>query len=194
MHADIPINSSTVLLAEPAATRERLARFARLGRVQRQLIHCLLALMVAYGSYFVFSTYFIQSVRVTGSSMLPTLRDTQHCFLNRWIFLVRSPRPGDVVVLRDPADQGLAVKRVIAVEGDTVTVQTRGEVLLNGRKLQEPYLLAGTPTFPAPHLREQTLVCGKGEFVVMGDNRMNSADSRNYGPVPRGNILGLVVP
>jgi signal peptidase I len=162
--------------------------------LQRQLLQCLLALLVAYGSYFAFSNYFIQSVRVTGVSMHPTLRDKQHCFLNRWIFHVRSPRRGEVVVLRDPADQGLAVKRVIGLEGDIVTVHERGEISVNGRKLREPYLTPETKTFPGPHLREQTFVCHKDEFVVMGDNRMNSADSRSYGTVLRANILGLVVP
>jgi signal peptidase I len=125
--------------------------------------------------------------------MQPTLRNGQHCLLNRWVYLVRAPRRGDVVVLRDPTDNGLAVKRIIGVAGDRVELSS-GDLILNGSKLKEPYLREGLPTYPGPKLRQQTIECHEGQYVVMGDNRMNSADSRNYGAVGRENILGLIVP
>ena len=70
---------------------------------------------------------------------------------------------------------------------------SRGDVELNGKQLKESYLVQGGITFPHPKLREQTLVCGKNEFIVLGDNRMNSVDSRHYGPVPKSEILGLII-
>jgi signal peptidase I len=147
---------------------------------------------MAVASYFFISHFFLQSVRVVGRSMVPTLFDSEHYILNRWIYYVRSPRQSDIVVLRDPSDNGYSVKRVIAAPGDSIYLKDGG-VYLNGCKLKEPYLSPGTPTFTESKYRSQLILCGKGQFFVLGDNRMNSIDSRTYGPVPRKNILGPLV-
>jgi signal peptidase I len=112
--------------------------------------------------------------------------------LNRSVYYIHAPQRGDIVVLRDPADHGLSVKRVIAAAGDCVVLK-EGRVYVNGRRLDEPYLTPGVLTFPQTKAREQRLDCGEGQYVVFGDNRGNSADSRCYGPVSRGGILGRVV-
>jgi len=183
--------------AQPISTgREslRLGHAVRrpLSRLMSQVLQSGLIILAALVSYYVISHYFLQSVRVSGVSMQPTLRNSQHCFLNRWIFHVRSPARGDVVVIRDPQDGSLAVKRIVGVGGDTVSLGS-GPVLLNGKVLNEPYLPQGTKTFPGPQFREQTLKCPPGEFIVLGDNRNNSSDSRTYGTVPRRDILGLII-
>jgi signal peptidase I len=64
---------------------------------------------------------------------------------------------------------------------------------VNGCKLDEPYLAAGTPTFTDSKYRDQLTLCGKDQFFVLGDNRLNSIDSRVYGPVSRRNILGPLI-
>ena len=157
----------------------------------RQFSKCLAVLTAAAVSYLLISHFFVRSVEVVGLSMQPALRNGQRCLLNLWIFRLRSPRRGEIVVLRDPQDNGCSVKRVVAVSGDSVWLRD-GHVYLNGRKFEEPYLPAHTPTYPDPNLREQRLTCGKDQYIVLGDNRNNSTDSRAYGPVPRSRILGLV--
>ncbi len=85
--------------------------------------------------------------RVEGDSMVPAFRPGDRLLVNRLAYVLRGPRPGDVVVLRDPEVGGrLLLKRVAAVEG--------------------------------------------GRYVVLGDNADGSRDSRTFGPVRRGDIVG----
>ena len=164
----------------------------RFRGVARQAAQFVLVGLLACASYFFFSHFFLQSVKVVGISMVPTLQDSRQYLLNRWVLHVRAPRRTDVVVLRDPMDNGFSVKRVVAVGGDSVCLM-HGSVYVNGQKLNEPYLLPGTATFPSPSLEQQFFKCAPDQFFVLGDNRNFSIDSRAYGPVPRRNILGLLL-
>jgi signal peptidase I len=156
------------------------------------LVQCGLVAVLAYGSYALLTHYVLQSVEVVGNSMSPTLRNSEHYFLNRWAYVLRDPQRSDVVVLRDPTDKSFSVKRIIASEGDSVYIKD-GKVFVNGRLLKEPYLPEGTETFASPLQKEQWLLCGKGQYIVLGDNRNNSLDSRIYGSIPRQDILGVIV-
>ena len=158
----------------------------------RQIISGIAIAGFGLACYLLTSHFFLQSVQVVGVSMLPTLQDSQHYLLNRWIYYVREPQAQDIVVLRDPVDDLYSVKRVIARAGESVYLKD-GQVFVNGQKLQEPYLSEHTPTYPCGHGKDQLIVCGTGSYFVLGDNRMNSADSRTYGPVQRRKILGLIV-
>jgi signal peptidase I len=149
-------------------------------------------LVLAAACYFFIGHFFLQSVRVVGISMTPTLQDSQRYLLNRWVLFLRAPHRDDIVVLRDPSDNGYSVKRVVAVAGDSVEIDN-GHVYVNSRQLQEPYLTPGTATFPSPTNERHSFTCSKNEFFVLGDNRPRSIDSRVYGPVPRANILGLII-
>ena len=149
--------------------------------------------VLTYGSYWMTSKYVYQNVGVVGVSMVPTLQNHHHYLLNRWTYLFREPHPADIVVLRDPTDNGYAVKRIIGTAGDCIYIKN-GRVYLNGRLLAEPYLEPGTATYASVTKKgDQWLVCGTNQFFVMGDNRNFSIDSRVYGAVPRDNILGTVV-
>lgn len=158
-----------------------------------QILHCLIVAMLAVLCYLFVSHDFLQSVEVIGESMVPTLHPTERYLLNRWVYRVRDPEPGDIVVIQDPTDGQFSVKRIIAGSGDSVYLKN-GSVFVNGHELKEPYLPRGTRTYPSETVKGKFIVCGNNQYFVLGDNRNNSLDSRVYGAIPRQNILGTVVP
>lgn len=179
--------------AAPAGRSRRERDYPGLGRIIKQVLECMVVAGLAYACFQLGRRYVLQSVQVAGSSMLPTLPDSNRYLLNRLAYLFREPKPKDIVVLRDPEDKGYAVKRIVAKPGDSVYVRG-GQIFVNGTLLQEPYLEPGTKTFASPKYSAQFWICGAHQYFVLGDNRNNSTDSRIYGAVPQQNILGIVSP
>jgi signal peptidase I len=141
-------------------------------------------------SYFIVSNFIVTTVIVQGRSMTPTLAHGDRYLLHRWQLLFRSPERGDLVVVRDAVRKDFIVKRVIALPRDRVQFKD-GAVWINGERLAEPYLAAGTRTTPGEGV-DSLLVVGADRYFVMGDNREISEDSRAYGAVTRDQILGFI--
>jgi signal peptidase I len=143
-------------------------------------------------SYLLIARFIVQSVQVQGTSMYPTLADSGRYLLNRFSYVISEPRQNDIVALKDPRDNTLEVKRIIAMPGQSVYINN-GRVYVNGKLLQESYLPAKTPTYAYEKNENEFICIGNNEFFVMGDNRNNSTDSRTFGAVPRQNIIGKVI-
>ena len=95
-----------------------------------------------------------------------------------------------VVFFKTPSrDQDALIKRTIGLPGDTVELRD-GAVLINGVLLDEPYV-NGAQTFCGNYCQPFTL--GPDEYFLMGDNRVNSLDSRSFGPIPASQLVGRVV-
>lgn len=134
---------------------------------------------------FLLARVFVQNYQVDGPSMTPTLLNGQYILVNKADYFTHGPQRGDVIVFKFPKDTSRDfVKRVIGVPGDTVQARGDGAVIVNGALLVEPYVNDYiNPT-------TQTWTLGSGQYFVMGDNRGDSYDSRDWGPVPQNDILG----
>ncbi|HZO75716.1 MAG TPA: signal peptidase I [Ktedonobacteraceae bacterium] len=130
----------------------------------------------------------LQNFHIEGQSMEPTLHNYEYIIVDKVTYLLHPPERGDVIVFHYPvAPQEDFIKRVIAIPGDTITIINK-TVMINGVTLQEPYINKNDPFTPYPS--SQTWHVGIDQYFVMGDNRGNSSDSRQWGFVPRQNIIG----
>jgi signal peptidase I len=141
-------------------------------------------------AYLIISHFILMAVQIKGVSMSPTLLDGDKYILYRCQYLWRAPRKGEIVVIKDPEDHDLSIKRIVALPDEVIEIRDDG-VYVNSAKLPEPYL-SSTAARASGHSRIQPTRLGPGQFFVMGDNRDFSADSRIYGPVGREAILGRI--
>ena len=125
-------------------------------------------------------------IRVDGFSMEPTLETGEFVIVNKLAYKLGDPQVGDVIVFHYPRDpQQEYIKRVIGLPGSKVQI-TRGKVFVDGVEINEPYIAA------APVYESEWVVPDDGLFVL-GDNRNNSSDSHNWGPVPMENVIGKAI-
>jgi signal peptidase I len=176
----------------PSATGEALPRTR--SRTLDAVIEIGITIILAVGLYLVIQTFLVGTYRVEQVSMLPTLEQGQHLLVDKL-----SPRfdpysRGDIVVFHAPGTAPDAIpyiKRVIGVAGDHVALQD-GTVYVNGVALEEPYLATDGPgngaTEPLDGTTEWDVPAG--QVLVMGDHRARSVDSRSFGPVPVGQVIG----
>lgn len=158
-------------------------------------------------------TFLVSPFQVEGSSMIDTLVDKEYIIINKFVFLVGHPSRGDVVVFRPPNNQSkYYVKRIIGLPGDSITIKD-GFVFLKSsgeseaRKLDEktylsPHNLGHTFRRPpsSGDVTPVTYDVPKGHYLLLGDNRQGSLDSRSFTAengkgspfVPEGDIKGRV--
>ena len=142
--------------------------------------------------------------RIPSSAMEPTLRcakpapgctgdSDDRIVVPRFLF--RGVERGDLIAFRTPSrvrarcgTGGVFVKRVVGLPGETIG-ERRGTIVLDGRRLREPYL--------EPRRRDQQTYAPRrvpaNAYFVLGDNRAQSCDSRIWGPLPKANVIGRVV-
>lgn len=134
-------------------------------------------------------TFIVELYVVDGPSMRPTLLHDEKLVVNKFIYYLRAPEKGEVVIFRYPRDPSRDfIKRVIATAGDTIEIKD-GRVYVNDQLLIEDYILEKTYTeYPKSTIPE-------GTIFVMGDNRNNSEDSRfsDVGFVPLNLVKGKAV-
>jgi len=159
--------------AKPAAAKSALRE-----TVETVLTALVIALLIR--------SFLIQLYVVDGQSMVPTLQHMDRLLVNKIVYRLREPKPGEIIVLEDPANpRRQLIKRVIAVGGETVQIRNR-VTFVNGKPLHEEY------TNPVSvHFKDmEPYTVPEGYVYVMGDNRGGSMDSRHLGPIELSKIEG----
>jgi signal peptidase I len=136
--------------------------------------------------------FLVQAFWIPSPSMAPTLEVGDRVLVNKLSYRTHDVNRGDLVVFERPPQASTGadgeikdlIKRVVAVGGDTIEGRD-GVVYVNGERIDEPYLESGTPT---ENLDRQEVP--GGHVFVMGDNRLNSEDSRVFGAIDEDTIVG----
>ena len=187
----------------PAVEAPRPRRRRRYLTIFREVVETLLLALLIFLA--VRST--VQNFKVEGSSMLPSLDDGQYIIVNKLAYaqfdlgifdflpffdagddsthhVFGSPNRGDVVVFEAPRypDRDF-IKRIVGVPGDKVEIRD-GIVYINDEPVDEPYTQGETGCPCGPWDIQE------GQYFVLGDHRNNSSDSRQFGPIAEGSIIG----
>ncbi len=156
-------------------------------RLKRVVVEYLDSIVIAgvtalFIIHFLFRTFYIPS-----GSMLPTLQIKDFIVVNEFIYRLKKPQRGDIIVFKPPPEARAGdkefIKRVIGLPGETISVENE-KVYINGKPLDEPYVKY-KPDYYMPPVKVP-----EGCLFVMGDNRPSSADSHVWGFLPEKNIVG----
>lgn len=138
-----------------------------------------------------FRFFVLQPYIIEGPSMETNFYDNEYILVNQMTYRIHPPERGDVIVFKYPKDPSEDyIKRIIGLPGETVEIKN-GSVYINGNKMNEGYLKPNETTIVQAD-KEATLetVLGNDEYFVLGDNRYHSSDSRDWGILPKKNIIG----
>lgn len=157
------------------------------ARVWRN-IDFIISLLFVVVLAFAIRTFIFEPVRVDGRSMVPTLQDNEHMFVEKISYLFRAPKRGEIVICYYPGYTKSCVKRVIGLPGEIIAVHN-GVIYINGKELDESMYWGGYINGEMSAVQ-----VGEDEYFVIGDNRNNSKDSRtsSVGAIPIEKIKGRV--
>lgn len=144
--------------------------------VKKEIISWILTLGAAVIIALVIHQFLFEPIRVDGESMCDTLQNGEIMFVTKPEYLTGDPERGDVIICHYPGRTENFVKRVMGIPGDVIEVRNN-VVYRNGEAVEEPYL---TPERNDNGFSMEAFTLGDQEYFVMGDNRDNSHDSRNY--------------
>jgi signal peptidase I len=204
--------------AEPVKKRRRsrnpVDRLTQnLPRPWRVAIDWIVTIAGAIAIVLAIKAWVVNPYRIPSSSMEPTLhcaRPAPGCLAhfsdrvlaNRFIYHFRNPKRGEIIVFKTPGavcgspnPNETFVKRLIGLPGDRLQerlIGGKGYVFINGKKLNEPYIQPDRRDSRRYPPNGGVYTVPKGDYFFMGDNRAASCDSRDWGPVPRKNLIGEV--
>jgi signal peptidase I len=149
--------------------------------------------VIAIVAVFIVRTFLVQPFLVSGTSMYPNFQNGDYVLVDELTYRIRPPERGEVIVFHDPQDYGTYfIKRIIGLPNDKVvigsdTITVYDSANPKGLLLDESYIPQGTVTSGAA-----TYSLSSSTYLMLGDNRPFSYDSRSWGLLPAQNIVGMV--
>ena len=163
-----------------------------LRKIYNFLIDTLQSFLLIFAIFLVVYVFLFRPFQVSGNSMYPTFSDKQYILTNIIGLKISPLKPGDVIVFKAPPNpEKDYIKRVIGVPGDTILLKD-GDVYVNNKFFdQSAFLSPDVKTYGGAFLRENTTTTVLPDsYFVLGDNRLGSSDSREWGFVPASSIVG----
>jgi signal peptidase I len=153
------------------------------GDIVETVIIALVIFLVVY-------IFLVQPHRVSGDSMKPNFLDGELILTDKISYRIDQPKRGDVIVFKAPVDQSKDfIKRIIGLPGEKIEIKA-GEIYINDKKLNEPYFSDAKLAETGTHYETTSITVPERHYYVFGDNRLASFDSREWGPLPKENIVG----
>lgn len=161
------------------------------GNLKDHIIDLIQTLVILGAIFTVIYLFVAQPHKVSGNSMVPAFLSGDYIITDKLSYRLGQPKKGDVIVLKNPRDESQDfIKRIIARPGDTIKIEG-GQVFVNDMALSESYLPADLKSSSGAFLQEgETVKAGPNQYFVLGDNRGHSSDSREWGAITRGEIVG----
>ncbi len=133
----------------------------------------------------------LQPHKIKGDSMQPNFPDGEYLLTDKVTYRLGEPKRGDFIVFKAATgNDDEFIKRIIGLPGETVSI-TNGEVYINNKILIEPYLSDSIYTSSASFLNEgKEVTVPEESYLVFGDNRPRSSDSRVFGFITKKDITG----
>lgn len=161
-------------------------------KVMRELLSTGLYLLCVLLATWLLITFVVQRTEVEGSSMETTLSDGDNLFVDKISYRFRAPERFDIIVFPFQYKENVYyIKRIIGLPGETVQIDERGNIYIDGEILAESY---GREVISPDTIGRaaEPITLGEDEYFVMGDNRNHSSDSRTeqVGNIHREDIIG----
>ena len=169
----------------------------RTASKSRTIVEYIVLAVVAVAVALLIQAFLVKPYRIPSASMEDTLLIGDRVLVDRITWRFSQPARGDIVVFHPPFDGPVLIKRIIGLPGDEISL-SGGFVSINGRRLAEPYVrrIDGhqEPSEPfsngLPWSLQEPFKVPADSYFVMGDNRTDSGDSREFGPIKRGQFVG----
>ena len=142
----------------------------------------------------VIRTFFFQAFKIPTGSMRATLIESDRVLVNKFLYRFKDPQRGDVIVFRYPVDgKKDFIKRLVGLPGETVEIR-QGKILINGKLVEETSKLRKNYYYNREDWdyggENRQIKVPDNAYFVLGDNSAQSSDSRNWGFVPKKNLVG----